>query len=800
MDNHVTIHEQMGQPHFPLHKLTKYVSQVNFTEEPEWNQYGMGPVHWLTRSIFDFLYGNGSTVPSGKFHFTRLIAPILMMLLAAGYHSNTTIALGPKVEKNDWACQLSNNKLVFFWVMFLLFLIIIMPFIAVCYCCFCCCRCKPTCPPCNRQKYRGQCICCSILLILLILGLLLGLLTAFLNEKLTKHGFEDNAKTLARGNKDTCAYLKDSCDHVNHIFVNNFEELLTHMTSKLYDANAHIFLDLTVTSGSDALAQLETILTNMPKVLKLMKELHRNHRNLIYLCSFIRDCDMPHFQLPKTEKYIDAIQEIVSKQLISIPKRGIQRLQKVNDLIKHSLEPKIPGVVQSLEKAHLKFIAEAHRVCSIITALITDIQQSTVRSVRNYDDVYDKYEKHRRMVNITVIAVLFVVRPCVTLQMPHGFITTNRSQQMYYFSVIILIFSVFSLIVLVTLFYFMLGLIMYQGACMTASNKEEPSSLHTLDSEPFGNDTQKGITAAIRDCKENKTIFELFKEHSVYNVDYLKDVELVHKVNTDNINFDSDLHNLYVLTRPEYALLREIANGNLSDYLSSLYTNHICETLSPANLDNVVQSLKNLSSHFREMHGTYVFTKIYILSVNLRRISYDLIESMKMHRQTLRHQGKMKVIAKDIESLITLPRMSFGKTIHTLINITENSEEFLKTRGSQFVNVLIKNLSESLESEVNLYKDRVIRIAKEDIGKCGPIAYIHQRNKDRTCRRLVDPINGFWFGLLICALLLLPILCVAHRLICLFIAVGLAFPVAAGVILAKTDTSCPVCTGAPYVP
>lgn len=61
----------------------------------------------------------------------------------------------------------------------------------------------------------------------------MGLLIAFLNEKLINRGLRESIENMHRHAEDTCVFLKDVCNHVNHLFTNNFEELETHLIASL---------------------------------------------------------------------------------------------------------------------------------------------------------------------------------------------------------------------------------------------------------------------------------------------------------------------------------------------------------------------------------------------------------------------------------------------------------------------------------------------------------------------------------------------------------------------------------------
>lgn len=60
-----TVHEMMGQPHFPAYAYTRYVRTLNFTEPPDGSLYGMGWTHIITRFIFDSGHTFGTYLPIG---------------------------------------------------------------------------------------------------------------------------------------------------------------------------------------------------------------------------------------------------------------------------------------------------------------------------------------------------------------------------------------------------------------------------------------------------------------------------------------------------------------------------------------------------------------------------------------------------------------------------------------------------------------------------------------------------------------------------------------------------------------
>ncbi|XP_017150761.1 prominin-like protein isoform X3 [Drosophila miranda] len=260
-----TTHEQLGQLHWPPIEYTKYKGRPNYTRDFTSPTTSLNFVYNFTKSLFRLVFTDDPPLPQ----------KYIMVL------GDDVLALGPKVERNDWTDLLARYWLLLFFVIFFMAGIILIPCIGVCYCCLCCCRrCKQGCPTCTVARDFKRRICCGICLAILILGLCFGVYIAFVSNKFLDRGFNDTAMTMRRGSEDTCSFLKDVANHLTHLFLKNFMELETHIIDVLENADKHIFLDLADTSDSNALAELERILDNMPEALIIMRNLDRLEKEL----------------------------------------------------------------------------------------------------------------------------------------------------------------------------------------------------------------------------------------------------------------------------------------------------------------------------------------------------------------------------------------------------------------------------------------------------------------------------------------------------------------------------------------
>lgn len=103
---------------------------------------------------------------------------------------------------------------------------------------------------------------------------------------------------------DTCAFLKNTSEHMGHLMIKNFQEMYDHIKGLierksdlhmlwtyitfsyllplLIDSSTHIFFDLGDSSEANSLEELERILDNLPEALQLMEQLETHEKELRY--------------------------------------------------------------------------------------------------------------------------------------------------------------------------------------------------------------------------------------------------------------------------------------------------------------------------------------------------------------------------------------------------------------------------------------------------------------------------------------------------------------------------------------
>ncbi|XP_064543199.1 prominin-like protein [Drosophila montana] len=828
-----TTHEQMGQTHWPPVDYTEFESKVEYTKPESYSTMGLGPVYNFTHFFFEKTMTDQPPLPDGY----------------VVVKSADTLSMGPKTEMNDWRDLLWKYWLHLLIVLFLIFLIIIVPFLAVCYFCFCCCRrCPRGCPPCTGRRDARCRLLCGLLLLLLILLLVFGIIIAMFSNILIDKGFGESRELMKRTSDDTCRFLNDISAHINHLFGNNFEETVNHLTDMLNNAPNHIFLDLGDSSEANAVEELERIFDNMPAAIKLMAEVNAMEKELRFLNSMVRDgvrgvkreatrtCHMSDYlrcqkflrfssieyidttrclhidQLPDSTLYVKGMQEAIDEKLPIAAKNALLRLQGVKNAISQQMEKVGPPVISSLNKGRDIFLLEANKIRDLINGIVSDVHFHTLRSSKSFESLYEKFAVDRSRINLAVCILLILIVIFLIVALILGCFISKKAAALILLCVMILIFCVFSFFVLIGLFYYITGMLAFQGACAPLrgssymfrhlNSEVDLSRLVPSDIDYLGGPQPVMVSNALKGCQIHQTIFNVLSDSNQYDVTELTRLRILDDPDETVVEVDEDFSKVMIFTEEEKKLIVNHITGKLASYHSILYIQNMCKTLTPHTLVNVANEFREMA---HEMYTGYYGTGNYYVRIALVNCALNLDAYQnawvgKIHNL----QDSIRERLHKIDELILYNNNNFEDSIRILLSAVMRSEAFIQSRGKKYISELTKNLTNYCVEQIDEYIDMVISKCSTEVGECKPLAYTFYRGHEMICYHLVDPINAFWVGLLFCCLLFIPLLFVLHRLMCLYktyVPYRRHHTRAAGASRHhSTSPPCPICTGAPYVP
>ncbi|XP_032592556.1 prominin-like protein [Drosophila grimshawi] len=820
---------------YPYTEYTKYESEVEYIKEPLYPTTTVDFVHKVTHFLFDTLIPGASVLPHGY---------IVKEIGSDG------LRLGPKIEKNDWKNLLAHYWVFTICVIALLFLIIIMPFIAVCYYCFNHYRCSKGCPPCDLPKdNRARCGYGFILSVLLI-GILFTAIIGFQSNIMLDHGLKDSANIMRRGTENTCKYLKDVSDHIYHLLVFNYEELLAHLTDVIQRIN-FIMYDATYNNVKrDPKKNLSAIFINLKEADRLMREvkfwqkdllfyggqlrdgLRTVKRDIIYACTvlcgneeclrFLRTSDVHNLDSSKClhfDKLPDA--SFYSKVLENENKRGYfssgmmyycghyVAAVRWNYGVSMLKDP----LIKDVENGKEHYRIQADNLRNIIDEVVNDIHENSQKSSTSFADLYEKYNTHRNIINAIVCGLLLIILLLLGIALICGCCGRLRrgdrdgfcskvSGAKCMFLGIFLIFCVFSFVILVGLFYLILGLIMYMGVCAPLRDQQGNAMFRQLNAvidltkfqiknnpEPESEEPTLPMSKVITECRANQTIIELLQENGLYNIDNLLQIKVMgeHKEPKTPF-FDYKVEDWHCLN-PNGRFLKELEpiwKSQLNPYTGTDFTDNLCTDVTPVALPNLITQLKELRSSLWTQWGIYDWARVSLYDEILNLQKYQDEISIKV----IDLINKITENILKIDEYILFERKPFGESLKIIFDDTYKTEVEMRKKARALNTEWRKKIPEHLEDQFADYSRMVIRESKTNVGNCEPIAITYSTSSDTLCNRIVDPLNSLWFGVLLGGLLLLPALFVAHRLMCLY---NKIYPDQTQA--AEDGYGCPICTG-----
>ncbi|XP_017139157.1 prominin-like protein [Drosophila miranda] len=825
-----TTHEQMGLVHFSEAKLSKFNMSLNYTKTENYTRKFSDLFKW-SRGIYDKFFPLNVTVPRGYLRFV----------------GTEKMTLGRKVDRNDWAAWFAAYWLFWLWASIIVALIVLMPFLGVLYCCFCCCRCKQGCPPCDiaanrrRRFIWGTCLA----LIIVMIGLCMAL--AVYSNSLLERGLAKTKRTLEKGSLDTCTFLYGVQEHIEHLFVKNFEELETHLTHLIMNAPRHIANDLNDASGANSIQELKYIFGNLRLVeyytedtinthvdivanaIKLREALRGVKRDINYAATVLCGSQECIKFLGRSDiEFIDTSRCLHADKIPSVraiqqglkalfrhehrPDEALARLHEITVLIKEEMERVAAPMIRDIKKGKKLFADQADRINEIIDVVISDIHLATLRSTRAFDDLYVRFDRTRNYVIVSIAIFVAVILAVLIIALAFGCFgkrvtgvrdngLSRRIGSHFILLAMLLIVCVISIMLMMGLCYFLIGAVAYKGACAPLSEKQRAARERLISEIKLQSDVSSvfssrrdgskdalKISNIINECEGANSIFKYLRENRIYDVDDLIRVRVMTPMEADFTLFqDLDLSDFFLLTPSDIDVYSAAANSSLDHLHPDLWFDTLCYEYVPIDFENLRMGLKKLA---HSLPWNY-----YQAAKAAFENEYENLETFhKEYTPILEHHIVEALrYASWTQRQIEYEYYSFGDSIRLLLKNILSTEMFIRDMGKHYLANIGKNLTTVIQQQINNYIKMVVHEANTKVGHCQPLTYIYDYSLDTLCSDLVDPIIGCWLGILVSAFLLLSVLCIGHRLQCLYKQIQTRpRPFVVG---PKKSPSCPYCIG-----
>ncbi|XP_036337632.1 prominin-like protein isoform X2 [Rhagoletis pomonella] len=793
-------------------KYTEWTKNVTYVSSTAYNARGMQPLYDITHKVIWFFTGE-HPLPEGY-----LVV------------KDNDIEFGPKVERNEWIDLIKHYWLIWLIVLLVGLLIVTMPVVGLC---FCCCRCAGACggrsEPFDKKHDTCRRVFLGFLLIALATGLLFGVIVTFATNSYMQQGIENSTNRVRDGSIDTRKFLEVTSEQTDHVLITNYKQLSIQLDNILRETSSFIIKELEQKSMAVSLIYLTDFLEKLPQLrLKLQKmknitnELRVNasqlsdglrgvKRDLLIMltkcnnkaCQDVLnkyeigklDANGIHYdQLPDVTKIIENLDNLISKDIASAGKRGRDMLSQMRAHLNETIGKYTPEVIKSINKAGNAFQHASNEIKMELNKLSLVIKDNTKKYTGVADDYLDEYGPYRFYFGIAVCSILLLILVCLVAALlcgicgkrPDGYgddCCNKGSGSRFLMMAVALIFLFISLIALVALAHFLIGLIAYRGLCLPLKDPQNDEIFAQLDNsidlnnvlyppQNKGKLTSGGlpplrISHVITACQRNQTIYEVLHIHNRIDIHEINDYPAQYKINQTlddlvaGISFDDS--DVLILSPEDKQRILSLGESALKNFDSAQYIDNLNDTITKYSLTEIAQQLSQTANKI-ENSDDMKDVRVSLRNQALHLETYEHNLAIPMKNQSV----ELIRLADDLDHSLRYKDHPFHESIPLLVNEIERAQTFFRVDGRQFVRATAENLTHYFASEIENYLRMVVQAVERKIGLCAPLANVYDSGIVALCSSVVNPLNGFWAGAALCVVLFLPTLMVAVKLASLY--------------------------------
>ncbi|XP_036337635.1 prominin-like protein isoform X4 [Rhagoletis pomonella] len=801
-------------------KYTEWTKNVTYVSSTAYNARGMQPLYDITHKVIWFFTGE-HPLPEGY-----LVV------------KDNDIEFGPKVERNEWIDLIKHYWLIWLIVLLVGLLIVTMPVVGLC---FCCCRCAGACggrsEPFDKKHDTCRRVFLGFLLIALATGLLFGVIVTFATNSYMQQGIENSTNRVRDGSIDTRKFLEVTSEQIDHVLITNYKQLSIQLDNILRETSSFIIKELEQKSMAVSLIYLTDFLEKLPQLrLKLQKmknitnELRVNasqlsdglrgvKRDLLIMltkcnnkaCQDVLnkyeigklDANGIHYdqmvdryfpKLPDVTKIIENLDNLISKDIASAGKRGRDMLSQMRAHLNETIGKYTPEVIKSINKAGNAFQHASNEIKMELNKLSLVIKDNTKKYTGVADDYLDEYGPYRFYFGIAVCSILLLILVCLVAALlcgicgkrPDGYgddCCNKGSGSRFLMMAVALIFLFISLIALVALAHFLIGLIAYRGLCLPLKDPQNDEIFAQLDNsidlnnvlyppQNKGKLTSGGlpplrISHVITACQRNQTIYEVLHIHNRIDIHEINDYPAQYKINQTlddlvaGISFDDS--DVLILSPEDKQRILSLGESALKNFDSAQYIDNLNDTITKYSLTEIAQQLSQTANKI-ENSDDMKDVRVSLRNQALHLETYEHNLAIPMKNQSV----ELIRLADDLDHSLRYKDHPFHESIPLLVNEIERAQTFFRVDGRQFVRATAENLTHYFASEIENYLRMVVQAVERKIGLCAPLANVYDSGIVALCSSVVNPLNGFWAGAALCVVLFLPTLMVAVKLASLY--------------------------------
>jgi prominin 1 len=329
---------------------------------------------------------------------------------------------------------------------------------------------------------------------------------------------------------------------------------------------------------------------------------------------------------------------------------------------------------------------------------------------------------------------------------------------------------------------FLSGLILHRGVCLPLENPTNDEIFNHIDkfidlnkliyangqrNRARNTDMQPlKISEVIESCGQNQSIYKVLKLRNYFDINEILsypqrfdiDSQLEELINNAEIQ-----SNVEILSPEAEEAIRKLAQSELKDFSAYKFTDNLNPVITKHNLEDIAHKLTETADNIApNADFGDVRTSLKNQALHLSVYQQSLVSPMT--RQT----KELIDLATTLEHNLKFNRDSFEEALQEFILEIRAAQQFINKEGTEFVRKVAKELVLNFKIDINNYLNLVVNQTENDLGKCGPLANVYESVRVAGCNRIINPLNGFWAGIIGCVLIFLPMIIFSLKLSTLY--------------------------------
>lgn len=773
----------------------------NYKSTTKFRSTGMTHLYYLTDLFIGFM-GKNQELPPG------------MLNVSNNFNKDN---LGIDLKIPDTSEQLSflikHYGVILLVIVLAVLFIVIMPVVGLS---FCCCRYVGRCgarsqpfdkryDPCRRYVYGFS-------LSVVTLFILFGVVCAFTTNEYLEEGVQSFPEHIRVSLKDTDLYLNNTKEEVNTLFVDNFNELESTL-SRILDASGKIVLDkLGHTSKAIALLNLTTIVEGLSTIHKDLENIERLTKtlqnNALQLAQGLKETRETLLQkmnqcggelacqeflkkfnikdvaleanfslLSNVTSALQNVSKIMASDIQEQVSVGRKEYEGVQSSIQTAVEDFIPPIKDKIRQAGEAVGNISVHINSILDKIEEHMYNITDGHIDSGEELIGRFSSYRYYACVVISSILCSVMVSLTIGLTCGFCGSrpnigypdeccNKGAGSRYLMLgVWAMFLSASLLMLISVFYFIAGITADKVICQTLRNPHDSYVFQIMEHhininkyyEQNGKFNRREpnkrvhLKDIIRSCHKNESLYNvLHLENHIVIKDVLKyqqtfDIENRVYELVNHIRLDQQLN---IMTSRARHLLDSMAHS-LSNINFPYYTHALDERITSIDLMQVAIGM-NETAHSLPIRLSSIKHSLLNQAMYLKTHQDNLVSSM------IDLSKKLESTAHQLQEHLKFNHTSLQNAIDQLLVDVEGAQKYLRLEGRATVQAIAKEFGGNISRLVNEYFNRVVTKMNTNVGQCAPLSEAYNATLVAGCNRILSPFNGFWMSVACTALLFIP--------------------------------------------